>query len=363
MKGFPAIINSLFATAWNVRYVRCDSIRRILYRGFAAVIGVAVVTYCEAAPQHGSGQPVSPTESMAAGEQQVFYTDMIEAYDADRLTQARQIARLHLAQLRQRMVNPPNEIEKASISHGTLGILRSMLAFENKLPASERLAADAGLVGEIDELLLSVKILRTGLVATRADMLAYLDGEMGIVAAEWIEAKRALVTAGQLSETYEVFRDDLARAGYGSLNNILDMQAPAVSEKPRFLAVTDLEANQIEQTIDDYFQGLINGDIAQIKETTGLDQQETTDLLESFAADLRQEGVRTIHAITFPLRPAAELRLKPQGAGSERVSTLIRGVELDVTMTDGSAKTMIINKRVRLRPGPNGGWVVEPPHD
>jgi len=370
MRGFLANKNGSFGTSWaligkswNIRNVRSDSLERILACGFAVVIGIVAVTYCEAAPQPVSEQSANLTESLMLGEQQVFYTDMIEAYEADQLTQARQIARLHLASLRQRMVNPPHEIERASISHGTLGVLRSMLAFENKLPAGERLAAQAGLVGEIDELLLSVKGLLAGLANTRADMLAYLDGEMGIVAAEWIQAKQSLVTTGQLGETYETFRNELTRAGYGSLDDVLTLQAPAVSENARFLTVTPLEANQIEQTIHDYFQGLIDGDIEQIRETTGLDQQETTDLLESFAADLQQEGVRTIHAITFPLRSAEELRLQPQGEGSERVSTLIRGVEFDVTMTDDTNKTMIINKRVRLRPRQNGGWMVEPPND
>ena len=39
------------------------------------------------------------------------------------------------------------------------------------------------------------------------------------------------------------------------------------------------------------------------------------------------------------------------------------GIELDVTMIDGTRKTMIIDKYVRLRSGQNGDWMVGVPND
>jgi hypothetical protein len=329
----------------------------------AIVIALGVSAYLGIAEQRPADRPANTQEASAVGEQQVFYADMLAAYEAGQLVEARQLARQHLARLGERLLNPPHEVEKVSICHGTLGVLKFMLMFENQLPAGQRFDAQADLLEEIQGVFTGATQLRSDMTNTRPEMRAYLDGETGNVAAEWIRAQEGLVARSRLNETYEQFRDDLERAGFGSLDAVLATEESAAPPASPFLEVSGLEAEQIEQTIDDYFQGLIGGETDRLMDATELDQQGTTALQDALAADYVQEGILTVHSIILPPLPEEKLRLQSNDFGEEVISTTLRGIELDVTMLDGTRKTMTINKRVRLRQGLGGRWVVAAPRD
>jgi hypothetical protein len=340
------------AAGHHSRLAVLRSLRRI-----CVVICLATLVHCGAPSQIAS-------ESAPVGEQQVFYHDMIVAYESGELAEARGLAKGHIGRLEQRMVNPPHEIERSSIVHGTLGVLRSMLDAENGLPVSNRLGADTDLVAQLDKVLGNAKAMRATLGTTRADMLDYFDREMGVVAASWIAAKRALVSAEQLEETFAQFSEELNGAGFRTVGEVLAKSVSAgVSEEPRAIDVTSREQRQIEKTIGDYFQGLVDNDLPRIQTATELSTSATTTLLAAFAADCQQEGVSIVHSVTVPPMVEQGMELRPDSRGGRAVSTVVRGLELDVTMIDNSRKTMKIDKFLRLRPGRAGRWVIDTPND
>lgn len=302
-------------------------------------------------------------EPPVASEQRVFYADMLDAYEAGNLEEARQRARTHLANLGQRLLNPPHEIEKASICHGTLGVLKFMLMYENRLPVGQRFGAQQDLLEEIDRVFAGATRLRADLRDARPAIRSYLDTETGTVAAEWIRARQGMVARDRQNETFEFFRADLERAGFDSVDAVLAPPEAAAPQVPPFAELSIQEANQIGRSIDDYFQGLIRGDRALLVDATELDARGSEGLLQALAADYREGGVMTVHSITLPPVDAQRFRAQQGAAGEAVIATVVHGIELDVTMLDGTRRTMTIDKLVRLRRGLGGRWVVVTPRD
>ncbi len=327
---------------------RHDSVTRWLVGSFALLMLVTAGAH--------AGEKSQPPSTGMVGEQRVFYTDMLQAYAAGSLDEARALARAHLQRLGRRLEDP-RLMELESAVHGILGVTRSMLQAENKLAPAGRLAA-SGMIGEIDAVLRRAKTTRKALVDSDPRLLRYLDGELGIVAADWIRAKRPLVPAGELAATYDAFRTDLARQGYTTVEAVLQgPEIPAAVE--RFTRFSAREEDQISQAVRDYFQGLIDGSAARLSSATGCDPDSCARLLQAFEADCQEEGVKLIHEVAVPAMDG--LRLQIAGPGQDLFTTMISGIELDVTLNDETRKTMTIRKHLRLRPDPDGRWFIEPP--
>lgn len=120
-------------------------------------------------------------ESLAeASEQQVRYTDMIEAYEQERYTDARGLARRHLENYDALMEAAKNDFDLEAAVRGALGVLHSALEAENILAQENASAHDTDFLTFLRKEFDRVKTASERLKDTSVPVKAFIEQEIKV---------------------------------------------------------------------------------------------------------------------------------------------------------------------------------------
>lgn len=126
-----------------------------------------------------------------ASDQQVFYTDMIEAYEQKRYADARELARRHLDKYSALAETAKNDFDLEASVRGALGVLHSALDVEAVLAAKDKenaSARDAEFLAFLKKELERAKAAAGRLQNVSEPVRAYINSEMDVCVSLWIRA-------------------------------------------------------------------------------------------------------------------------------------------------------------------------------
>ena len=123
-----------------------------------------------------------------ASEQQVVYTDMIEAYEQKRYVDARDLARRHLDKYSAFAEAAKNDLDLESAVRRALGVIHSALSAESMLEDENPASRDAEFLDFLKKELDRAKEAAGRLRNISESVRAYISSEMGICASLWIRA-------------------------------------------------------------------------------------------------------------------------------------------------------------------------------
>ena len=303
-------------------------------------------------------QPVSPSPGgEASGETQVIYTSMLEAYARGQLGEARRLARGFLEEFSSAMRVAADDSQREALVTNALGVIISMTAAENRLAAPARLGGDVEFLNFVKSVIIqSSDLTEIDLIAPEA-VKEFLRDETGRAAAGWLAAAAALVSQEELEQFYQQFESEVQGVGYQGLGAVTAALLAADQHIQYVgLRVTGDEAAQIRQAIGDYFNGLVNGDLALLQSATGLDTTAVGELLEAFQLDIQEEGASGIRGITPPTLPTDLLLHHLAEDGT--YSMLVEEISLELAMPDDSVVSTTIDKNFRFRQEDGGQWII-----
>lgn len=305
-------------------------------------------------PPRGSNQESHPTE------QQVFYTDMLEAYERGDLDQARALARKYLG--------PAYEDILAGQERGWgigLRVLAGMLSHENRLPSAHRFGGDEQFADWLEKFLLASRDLIRATPPETKDEATGRQRLLKEAAMQWILARRDQVSRQQLEDWYTAFQGELEAPGYAtkafvSLDDLF-ASATLATKRATMRQVTPTEAERLTTTIRQYLEGLVAGDVKRVVSATGMEVEEARKLLDSYRRDCNDEGISEIRSIIMPTLALDDLRLKPRPRNDGVFALSVTGIRLETVRTDGAVEWRTISKHLTLREDASGRWIIVPP--
>lgn len=297
---------------------------------------------------------------MIPSEQQVIYTDMIEAYEQGRLSDARELSRGHLVRFNTLMEKARNDSDLETAVRMSLGVIHSMLDAENRLKPTVRLGRSIELRQFVKSVLLQARSNSDRLQKASGSVKAFIKRELGYGARAWIQAGSAQIPRDELEGFYQDFQKELKAKGFANLDAVLMKKAPGPPVDKKFQLPSEEEIPQIIATIKDYFEGLVTNDPVRLARATGLNTQAVLKLLDRYNQDLQEEGVDTILRLTLPEISKEDLRLQALGRGM--YSLMVRGIRLEIVHKDGTKGIRIIDKHFRLRRDKTGHWTIVRPN-
>jgi hypothetical protein len=302
-------------------------------------------------------QPAAGDAGTVISEQALVYQDMIEAYEAGRLEEARRLARTHLARTREGMAAIVSDLDREAIAHRMLGILDAMLGAENRLAAPDRFGRDLALSNFVKEQILVVRRLAGPNLQVSAAVRDFLDRQTGVVAAGWVQASIDVVPRAEVESFYQEFAPELRTAGFESFAEILEAPATPAPQtvQAQTVALDERETASLMAAIRGYFEGLIQGDSAQLAQATGLDVDAAAALVAAVQTDYAEANIAEVRSITVPDQPLA------LAADGDVYVVRLNGITLDAVLSDGRTVTQRMDKPVTVRKGETGQWFVIPP--
>ncbi|MBI5192339.1 MAG: hypothetical protein HZA08_02725 [Nitrospirae bacterium] len=306
------------------------------------------------------GQRNTAADHETTPEQQVIYTDMLNAYKENRHSDARRLAKNHLLKFSDLLDTAKNDLDRESAVRLTIGMINSMLNAENRMSAGARLGGDAGLLRLLNRTLVKARNASANINSASEPVKAYIQSEVGTGAQKLIQTGKAIVAREELNNIYNDFQPELNKKGLRSLDAVTNEMMPAAPAEERFLAVSQTEAAQIITAVKNYFNGLVNNDSARMRSATGADAQGETVLRDKYARDLREEGIARVSSITLPALSKTDMKLQKMNNGVH--SLIIKGIKLNVVKADGTTDSMVIDKRLRFRKNSAGKWIIVVPN-
>lgn len=198
---------------------------RVTYFGASAapednVISNTIAIQIKGKNIFGWTRNVGVTSAAEASEQQVVYTDMIEAYEQGRYPDARALLRRHLERFTALMTNARNDLDADGTVRTALGIIRASLEAENGLNPDGRLGPDAGLLFYLKEVLLQARDTYSRFPNIPGPVRVYIEGETGSCASLWIRAGQGLISRAELEKFYGDFEKELKGKGLKNFDEI-----------------------------------------------------------------------------------------------------------------------------------------------
>ncbi len=203
---------------------------RVIYFGVSAVPEDNVISNTITIEVKGKSilgwlRNMAAAEDAEASEQQVVYTDMIEAYEQKHYTDARQLARRHLDKYRALAETAKNDFDLEAALRRALGVLHSALSAESALENEDR---DAEFSDFLREELGRTKEAAARLRNVSESVKIYIDGEIGQCAAIWIHAAKDLIPRAELERFWADFKKELNGKGFMSLDVLVQSNATAL---------------------------------------------------------------------------------------------------------------------------------------
>ncbi|RMD65837.1 hypothetical protein D6833_02305 [Candidatus Parcubacteria bacterium] len=327
-----------------------------------AVSLIVLTTSCDqdesSAGEHHA--PPATNSEFSTTEQQVFYTDMLDAYARGDISTARKLARQHLSPAYDVLRSGKQDLDLRSGLGGTLVVLHDMLILENRLAPSDRLGGDPEFVDWLEYVVINAaKHARRVRGSPKEE--AFIRRTLGEVAREWILARQATASRDVLEGLYEEFREELAAQGLRDLDSVLRYRPPDTSSKPSVRVLDHTTATTLFKVIHDYFEGLVGGDVARLKAATGLDDQRVKELLDAYRRDCRDEGIAQIRSVVVPTLSTDNLKLRSNPKQPDLFTVSIQGIRMEMVRADGTVERRTISKNLTLREEVSGRWTIVPP--
>ncbi len=294
----------------------------------------------------------------------VIYTDMLEAYELGQLELARNLADQYIDRFSNEMSMANNDPDREGAMIRLLGAVKSALQYENRQEASSRLANDQELINKFEEGLLAAQEMYPDLQPHEQSQKMFIEREVGRTAIELIKAREELSARSTLNSLYDTFQSEIEKVTTDGVDAILDREVsgPSPPDVPQLELNSD-EQEQILSLVRDYFDGLVNGDLAKISRVTGYSAARSSDLMQRYDADCAQAEVQTITAFTLPEITESTLVVTQLDRDQGLYGISLRGIELKVIETDGNDVVRTVNKHMRFSKNADGAWTVRLPND
>lgn len=313
-------------------------------------MSVLAFVACVMASLAGSAVP------RAGAEQQVVYTDMAVAYEKGNLELARRLARQHLEKYLELGKSTESPVAMESGVRTALGVTRTVLEFESRLPPQDRLGGDPELQSLLAESLEMARTRRGELRVTSA-VAEYLRKEVGLAASQWLRVQSGRIPQERLEQIFTTFRDELSSTGISSLSSALGRrETSAPSEAAEVISEDDLTA--IMGAVTNYFQGLVRDDPALLSLATGCKGTECGRILQALQMDLEEEGVAKLSAISTAEVARQDLELSAVSGSPGHFYGLVEPLRATLVLKDGTVVERSFGKQLTFRKVGKGDWKV-----
>ena len=307
--------------------------------------------------------PWSPIQGQGMAKVAPFYQPMMDAYDQNRLPEARQLARQYLETSRRELTTFTLDIDRDSAVRRATDLINTIMAAEAEYAPANRFANH-------DELMtLSQDVLRlaqdtVGRLSQPSDAVRqYFANQLAISSQNWISTAGPRLPRAQVQTFYQQFEPQMRASGrVADLDTLLRDGArtrvrPFEEPRARATALGTGDGQAILAVIQNYYDAVLSGDAPRLAASTGMSAQSANALIARRGDNFSRVRIRNVRGVTLPRLSDAQMTemLKPQTDGTYQL--YLDGIQTAVTDETGAQATRSVGKLFTLRKSA-GRWTI-----
>jgi len=301
-----------------------------------------------------------------ASETAVFYQPMLDAYDAGRVEDARQLAKRFLDKSRRELETAALDIDRDGASRRALDLVETLMDREAEFTTSVRFSNHNELVtGSQDVMRLAQEAV--GRMTNPPDAVRqYHSRKLAAASRAWISSAGPRLPRDQVQRVFQLYENQMREAGGPAdvdtllRNGAQPKRRNLQNARPRAAGIANQDGAAIIAVIRNYYDAVLAGDAAKLAAATGSTPQAANLLIARKRDNFGRVKVAEVSRVTLPVLTGAKvadlLRARPDGL----FDLYLRDIQTTVTDDSGAAGSRTVEKLFTLK-RTAGRWTVVAP--
>jgi len=309
---------------------------------------------------------ITITGRLHASETAVFYQPMLDAYDAGRVEDARQLAKRFLDRSRRELETSTLDIDRDGASRRALDLVETLMEREAEFQPNVRFNNHNELVTSSQDVMRLAQEAVGRMTNPPDAVRQYHTRKLAAASRAWISSAGPRLPREQVQRVFQLYETQMREAGGPAdvdtllRNGAQPKRRNLQQAKPRASGIGNQDGTAIIAVIRNYYDGVMSGDAVKLAAATGSAPQAARLLIARKNDNFIRAKVRNVNTISLPALTGTHvadlLRARPDGL----YDLYLQGIQTSVTDETGAAASRTVDKLFTLK-RTVGRWTVVAP--